>query len=409
MVRACAFKLTPAHTPAILQKKLPFVGKFTAEVLHALVSTGTAEQLEDFQADRPVSNSRGELRQGTEGGATRRKFVKLPGVGAGVAYKWYQLGYREYEDLENAAREGGPLHPVTGDLPISREALYCLKYRSDLLEKVTADDVAEMRHEVDSVLTKVTGADGWNITLVGGGRRSHTSHDADFLVTHFGGHSMEGVVWQVYEELVKRGKLVSQDEGFCRIQSGRMEGYLATARGDVLAGRWVDRHQMDRYDHIWGVYITKGGARRRIDIMMIPQDSWAYAVVGWTGSKQYLRFMRTHAGNCNMFLNSHFLMRRVRMPGGGGIAVLRVPEEAPPVDANLKEFWPPGWAPLVTTGANTAGDLNEQGLTDAAEEAVNVKADKGAVVGSERQAKTEEDLFQLLGIPYREPHERDCP
>lgn len=59
-----------------------------------------------------------------------------------------------------------------------------------------------------------------------------------------------------------------------------------------------NRHQLDRYDHIWGIYITKSGKRRRMDLIFVPPDchSWVFAYTGWTGSKQYLRFMRTHAG-----------------------------------------------------------------------------------------------------------------
>jgi hypothetical protein len=55
--------------------------------------------------------------------------------------------------------------------------------------------------------------------------------------------------------------------------------------------RWVDRHQMDRFDHIYGVFITSGGRRRRLDVILVPHQQWWYALVGWTGSKQYLRWV----------------------------------------------------------------------------------------------------------------------
>lgn len=43
---------------------------------------------------------------------------------------------------------------------------------------------------------------------------------------------------------------------------------------------------MDRYDHIWGVFITGGGKRCRMDLMFIPPEYWTYALVGewvWEG------------------------------------------------------------------------------------------------------------------------------
>ena len=487
IIRGCSFPVTAVLRPPQLQQLLPFVGAFTARIIHELASTGTSEQLEDFQADRPVTNSRGELRLGTEGGATRYAFARLPGVGATQAYTWYQLGYRSYEELQEAGKEGGPLAVGAGQYGMSREAWYCLRYREDLLEKVPGEDVEEMKGVVLELLDEISrkngssseggvgsGAEsgleksqllgtsasadggggthrqdigrssmmeggvvgsgsasgetaatpsssgryvsaaaapvfsrsGWQIQLVGGGRRSRTSHDADFLITH-PSYKLDGVVWELYNRLVAQGKLISQEEGFCRIQSGKMDGYLQTAKGDILNGRWVDRHQMDRYDHIYGIYLNSEGKKRRMDLILVPWSYWPYALVGWTGSKQYLRFMRQHAGNCGMFLNSHFLMRRVRVgplegtavtdgtSGGGGVGgggsgggvgggsgsggstteltpagaaqvaavgghagavlVLKVPEEVAPADSNGKDFWPPGWGPNVTAGAAGAG------------------------------------------------------
>jgi hypothetical protein len=49
-----------------------------------------------------------------------------------------------------------------------------------------------------------------------------------------------------------------------------------------------------------------------------------------------------------------------------------VPDERPPIDATGEERWAPGWGPG-------------------------------------RRVKTERDVFELLAIPYREPHERDAP
>ncbi len=51
-----------------------------------------------------------------------------------------------------------------------------------------------------------------------------------------------------------------------------------------------------------------------------------------------------------------------------------VPQEGPPYDRNGKAWWPPGWG-----------------------------GDGGRVV------KDEGDIMELLGVPRREPHERNCP
>lgn len=56
--------------------------------------------------------------------------------------------------------------------------------------------------------------------MVGGGRRSKTVHDADFLVTH-DSRSVHGVIHPLVRLLVDRGRLVPQAEGFCRMTSDR--------------------------------------------------------------------------------------------------------------------------------------------------------------------------------------------
>ena len=66
------------------------------------------------------------------------------------------------------------------------------------------------------------------------------------------------------------------------------------------ADSWTCRH-----DRILGVYITKEGCMRRMDLVLTPWAERPFALLGWTGSRQYLRFLRQHADHCGMTLNSH--------------------------------------------------------------------------------------------------------
>lgn len=106
-----------------------------------------------------------------------------------------------------------------------------------------------------------------------------------------------------------------------------------------------------------------------MDVILVPWASMPMALVGWTGSKAWLRFMRQHASNCGMLLNSHFMFRKAG-PAAGRL----VPQEAPPLDAQGREFWPPGW--------EAAG---------------------------KRSIECEADLFALLRIPNLPPDERNAP
>ena len=46
------------------------------------------------RANKAVQDSKGVVRQDSAGGASKALFKKLPGVGAGMAKRWYDLGCR---------------------------------------------------------------------------------------------------------------------------------------------------------------------------------------------------------------------------------------------------------------------------------------------------------------------------
>lgn len=87
---------------------------------------------------------------------------------------------------------------------------------------------------------------------------------------------------------------------------------------------------------------------RRLDIIVVPYNEFACALMYFTGSAHFNRSMRALAKTKSMSLSEHSLNKNVLRKGG------------------VKVF---GGAPLATP--------------------------------------TERDVFNLLGIPYRQPHERD--
>ncbi|KAL4439228.1 hypothetical protein ABPG77_004130 [Micractinium sp. CCAP 211/92] len=369
VVRACSYRLRPD----LQAGDLPFVGAATAVQLNDIIETGTCAALERFRADEAILDSRGRRRNDSIGGATRALFNSLPGVGQRAAKLWWDLGCRSFEDVELAAQPGGPLGP-DGPSPLPPEQRFSLSHRADLLESTCkracwglSAEVHEMLGAVRTGLETVSGHGGWRCALVGGGRRSSAVHDADVLVTH-PEQPTEGVILLLRDHFVAEGRLIPPEEGMCRVQEGLLPTHLDRLREEHLheASAAPSRETMDKFDHIYGVYRTLAGKLRRLDVILCPPDEWALALVGWTGSRQYLRFMRQHVKDMGMFLSSHRLMRKV-----GGESLI-VPEQAPPLDRSGQEHWPPGWGPT-------------------------------------RHVHTEADLFELLGIPFRDPHERNAP
>jgi len=96
--------------------------------------------------------------------------------------------------------------------------------------------------------------------------------------------------------------------------------------------------------------------------------------------------------------------------------VLSVPDECPPADRDGKDFWPPGWGPADGAGAAAGTSAEFAGRDQGSSRAAGRLDDAGwgadiCTVAANRRYRTvesEEQLWALLGIPYRTPAERDC-
>lgn len=121
----------------------------------------------------------------------------------------------------------------------------------------------------------------------------------------------------------------------------------------------VDRksgwHHWDHLERHFGVFKTRAGRRRRVDIIVTTHLEWPFALLSWTGGKVFNRLLRAYANQIQCSLSAHCLMR---VPDGEfePANILQIPNETHP---------------------NTP------------------------------IPRTEEDVLRLLGIPWLPPHLRD--
>lgn len=233
------------------------------------------------------------------------------------------------------------------------------------LALVDANEVEELKTTLVQALTYVS-FPGWRVEVVGGERRGSAFHDADFLVTHHS-RSYEGVVIPLRNYLVDTGKLVSPDIAMCKVQHGLLPFHIQKMKSEHMkeASAAPGYQTLDKFDHIYGIAKTSTGRFRRMDIIIIPPEEWGFAELGWTGSRTFLRFLRQHAKDLGMFLNSHALLIKTDQQS------YLVPDEHAPRRKNGRVAWPDGWHPG-------------------------------------RKVCLEKDVFELLGVPYHPPHERNC-
>jgi DNA polymerase/3'-5' exonuclease PolX len=397
VVRGCAFSLKEQHLSAIAAREkralylgseerevelededddadvhLPFVGEATKAQIHSIIEIGTCATLEAFRNNQHVTDSRGKRRIDTIGGATRYLFFKLPGVGQKTARLWWDLGLRSYEDVLEAAKEGQALSPL-GPNKLTIDQKFSLEHRHDLLADTTEEEVESMLNMVKDALKKVSHPSGWRVELVGGGRRGSASHDADYLVTH-PTLPIENVVLALKDHLIANKQLFPPSEAMCKVQNGLLPTHIEKLKEEYRKHHSTGgmTHQtLDRFDHIYGnTRVPATGRVSRIDVIICPPEEWASGFLGWVGSRTFLRMQRNFVNlELGMFLNSHGLFLK-GVGGEQGDAFL-VPQERPPKLRSGESGWPPGWS-------------------------------------AERKVETEEDIFELLGTPYRPPCDRNC-
>lgn len=236
---------------------------------------------------------------------------------------------------------------------------------------------------------------GWRVVPVGGARRSRASHDADFVISHPSLRTAEalrdsGAFAALVSGLDATGRLARAPGAFRRTHEYPPGAFAERAKALDAELDGARQGNLDLHSKLFGLFLCGGGSAassesaggryRRLDAVVVPFAQLPFATVGWTGSKCYNRLLRHHASRRGLCLTSHALVRRGDRRWVGQVAddpeMLRrgLPPgpPAPSRDADGNDWWPPGW------------DEN-------------------------RRVETERDVFELLGVPYREPNERDAP
>jgi DNA polymerase/3'-5' exonuclease PolX len=305
---------------------IDFIGESIANHILQILDTGTCSAVEAHKQNGDLSSSSTGMCRRVSGGHSKAAFLKLVGIGDNTARLLFDCGYRTVEELKRA-----PLEQLLSNLgtlrPHYRERLqFGLEYSEQLATPPSFEELAEIEQHLRDVLDSQFGG-GWEMMLVGGTRRrggvaatacgpgsKRSSPDADFLITHTTRYPEHEVMTELVERLKADGKL---DTRFLMLQAGKNGDASLQRLKERSAEIERGRYNMDMMDRLFGVWITKAGHRRRVDLVMTPPGQWPFALLGWTGSVLLNRLMRRHArdlrgglaGDKGYCLTNHGLVR----------------------------------------------------------------------------------------------------
>ncbi|XP_033845766.1 DNA-directed DNA/RNA polymerase mu [Periophthalmus magnuspinnatus] len=308
---AAVLKALPVKVTSITQLRgLPCLGEHSQRVIKDVIENGVSSEVE--------STIHSE----------RFKALKLLtgifGVGAKTADRWFKEGIQNLTQLANSGHD------------LNRAQQAGLEHYYDLNQPVTKAEAEAIGDIVKKAVLDVL--PGSEIILTGGFRRGKiTGHDVDFLITHPDEGKEVGLVSKVVSWLTARGLLL--------YQKNTRNSYLESEDGPAQPPS-----NMDRFERCFSIFKlekkemhskhlhpgTQSSDQKtsiehlqyfqandlsnsqmrpnrnwravRVDLVVSPISQFAFAVLGWTGSKLFERELRRWAGQVkSMSLSSHAL------------------------------------------------------------------------------------------------------
>eukprot|EP01083_Nonionella_stella_P121921 366483_1 len=260
-------RITTENDVKQLMKKKGFSQKLAAKVLE-IVSTGTLRKLNELKSMPQIK--------------TIQLFSNIFGVGHVTAQKWYNLGLRTLDDLNNTQKFNIKLQP---------RQVMGLKYFHDLLIKIPRSEIREiekfLKHELNELCPECI------VNICGSYRRGKLkSGDIDVLVSSTK-KPIDGLLNRIITRLYDVGFLVDDLS--------------------VPSGHNKHKEDHDSYMGICKLLHSEYKHYRHIDIKVYKPEHYAFAMLYFTGSDHFNRSMRYFAKKKGFTLSDTQLAPAIRM------------------------------------------------------------------------------------------------
>nr|XP_029496751.1 DNA nucleotidylexotransferase isoform X3 [Oncorhynchus nerka] len=270
---------------------LPCLGEHTKAVMEEILTFGRSFKVEEIRCDERYQ--------------ALKLFTSVFGVGPKTAEKWYRRGLRSLQEILTEP-----------NIQLNRMQRAGFLYYSDISKAVSKAEAKALGCIIEETVHWI--APDAILALTGGFRRGKEyGHDVDFLLTMPEMGKEEGLLLHVIDRLKDQGILLYceyQGSTFdvSKLPSCRFEDMdcfqkcfliLRLEQGQVAGERGLQRDPGD----------SRGWRAVRVDLVAPPVDRYAFALLGWTGSKQFGRDLRTFAQKERlMLLDNHALYDKTK-------------------------------------------------------------------------------------------------
>uniref|UniRef100_A0A4W3JX88 DNA nucleotidylexotransferase n=1 Tax=Callorhinchus milii TaxID=7868 RepID=A0A4W3JX88_CALMI len=224
-------------------------------------------------------------------------FTSIFGVGLKTADRWYRLGFRTLEEVQAAK-----------DLKFTKMQKAGLMYCEDISSFVNKAEAHAVGQIIEKFVHKCV--PNATVTLTGGFRRGkEIGHDVDFLITCPEEGKEEGILHKVHS--LPQGLLLYYDI----IESTMEKNKIPSKQYDV----------MDKFQKCFMILKLnntlvqnsdlnfKDWKAIRVDLVIVPIQQYAYALLGWSGSRHFERDLRRFSYHeKRMNLDNHVLYDKTK-------------------------------------------------------------------------------------------------
>ncbi|XP_064000733.1 DNA nucleotidylexotransferase [Pogoniulus pusillus] len=271
---------------------LPCMGDRVRDVIEGIIEEGESSRAKEVLNDERYKSF--------------KQFTSVFGVGVKTSEKWYRMGLRTLEEVK-----------ADKTLKLSKMQKAGFLYYEDLVSCVS-------KAEADAVSLIVKNAvcmflPDALVTITGGFRRGKKiGHDIDFLITNPGPSEDEELLHKVVDLWKKQGLLLYCD----MVESTFVKEQLPNRNVDAMdhfqkcfaiLKLYQPRAENSSYNmsEKIGMAEVKDWKAIRVDLVVTPFEQYAYALLGWTGSRQFGRDLRRYAAHeRKMILDNHALYDR---------------------------------------------------------------------------------------------------